>query len=142
LIFLVGCSKSIPETKESPVVQDIEVNNAEDISENIKDAQEIVEITEKPKVDFSKLKDQEECEANEGDWILSPRYEEDLHYSCHEKLDDAGVSCVDNSDCKGDCLPHGNIGGYTAYGKCSEYDVHNSCQTVINGAIITKAGCA
>ncbi len=135
IIFLVGCySKSGKEIAGNAVD---ELSTGDDLKEETLAEENI------PKINFLLIGNQEECESNGGGWLRTPgTVQNEMHYSCHEKLDDAGMNCFDKADCKGQCVPYGVIEGHIAYGKCSEYDVISSCEFIDQGGIKIISGCS
>jgi len=129
LILIIGCSKEEQKTTGSIVENTKQITQEEPIEE------EVIEEKTELKTNFLIIGNKEECEAKGGGWLKTKGTAVgESHYSCHEKFKDAGMNCFDKADCNGYCVSTGNIQGY-AYGKCSQYDIIDTCEIVIGGSI-------
>ncbi len=134
LFFLIGCSAKSGNTVTGEVV-------APTTEQQIEEPSGIPPV-EKEKTVSLKIGTKEECETQKGGWIKTKNVGAgELHYSCHEKFDDSGKNCFDNKDCKGLCVPFGDIDGLVAYGKCSDYDSIESCEIIVSGKIENLPNC-
>lgn len=136
IILLAGCSK-----EERTATGNI-VEETKEIIQDAPQPEVIIKEKEEPKINFLLIGDKEECELKGGGWLKTKGTATgESHYSCHEKFSDVGMNCFDKADCKGQCVSFGAIQGYIAYGKCSEYDLIDSCEVIIGGSLKTLPDC-
>ena len=138
IVFFIGCEKEAQKATGSYLENHNDVS-AKDVAKDVENSEE---KKAEDKINFLLIGNREECEANGGGWLKTKNTaQNEMHYSCHERFDDAGMNCYDKKDCNGQCVPYGVIEGHIAYGKCSEYEIIDSCDVIIQGGISRLSDC-